>query len=519
MFQSRVPARRDDIDQVNMTQQTKTKQETTATVRINCGVDYQAHQGFGAYSAMVKVGDQQLDPIAGVVDDGATFIRCCLMAAVKGIEAVQSAGETVEIVMPSTWVAETVGDSERFADLRAKDWIDDDGEEIVHRDLLERLAGQIDRHEKVGWTLAQNVGRRSRRDRQRESEGGRSEGEAVDQLAPDCHISYAVATVGNSGVGAYYIELKIPGKVERVSSKFQTTNFARMHLTACIDALRETRRLMRKDGLRIVLDTPHELTANAVNRGWLETWSQNKWNRREGDRVRNADLWQEFRRLMQRHEVEVRLALDSANSDVMLRQAQNLARREVERLREDTEFKEQEEAAVKEGTLIRIFTDGSALENPGPGGWAAIMEVKGKRASQSQGYKHTTNNRMELMGPVATLDLLVKLQVEGKIDDVEKVIVVTDSEYLVSAMTRGWAKRWRKNQWIKQDGDKAKNTDLWKRILHAGDRLKKVEFRWVRGHAKFREAFAKENEICDRLAKQAAGQPEERLLVDEGYEG
>ena len=145
-----------------------------------------------------------------------------------------------------------------------------------------------------------------------------------NELAPDCHISYAAATVGNSGVGAYCIELKIPGKVERVSSKFQTTNFARMHLTACIDALRETRRLMRKDGLRIVLDTPHELTANAVNRGWLETWSQNKWNRREGDRVRNADLWQEFRRLMQRHEVEVRLALDSANSDVMLKQAQNL---------------------------------------------------------------------------------------------------------------------------------------------------------------------------------------------------
>ena len=145
------------------------------------------------------------------------------------------------------------------------------------------------------------------------------------------------------------------------------------------------------------------------------------------------------------------------------------------------------------------------------------MEVKGKRRSQSEGYKRTTNNRMELMGPVVTLDFLVKLQSEGKISDVEKVIVVTDSEYLVSAMTRGWAKRWRKNQWIKQDGDKAKNTDLWKSILHAVDRLKKVEFRWVRGHARFSEAFGKENEACDRLAKEAAGRPEESLLVDEGY--
>ena len=282
--------------------------------------------------------------------------------------------------------------------------------------------------------------------------------------------------------------------------------------------MREARRLLRKDGLRIVLDTPHELTANAVNRGWLDTWAQNKWNRREGDRVRNADLWQEFRRLMQRHDVEVRLSMDSANSDVMLSQAEGLARREVERVREDTAFKEQEEAAVKDGSLIRIFTDGSALENPGPGGWAAIMEVKGKRASQSQGYQHTTNNRMELMGAAETLDLLVKLQSDEKIDDVEKVILITDSEYLVSAMTRGWAKRWRKNQWIKQDGEKAKNTDLWKRILLASDRLKRVEFRWVRGHAKFREAFGSENAMCDRMAKEAAGQPEEKLLADDGYE-
>ena len=167
----------------------------------------------------------------------------------------------------------------------------------------------------------------------------------------------------------------------------------------------------RKDGLRIVLDTPDEFTANSVNRGWLEAWAANKWNRREGDRVRNSDLWREFRRLMQNHEVEVRLTLDSANSDVMLKRAEELARREVERVQEDSAFKELEEKAVKDGTLIRIFTDGSALENPGPGGWAAIMEVKGKRASQSQGFQHTTNNRMELMGAAETLDILVKLKI------------------------------------------------------------------------------------------------------------
>ncbi len=501
-----------------MTQETKTNLEPEMTVRINCGVDYKPHQGFGAYSAMVKVGDEQLDPIAGVVDEGATFIRCCLMAAVKGFEAVNSTDGDVEIVTPSTWIAETVGDANGFGELRSNGWVNHDGNEVVHRDLLERLAACIDKQQSVSWRLAKDVGRRNSETEDESADQSDPNGEEASREAPDCHISYAAATVGNSGVGAYYIELEIPGKVEKVSSKFQTTNFARMHLTACIDALRETRRLLRKDGLRIVLDTPHELTANAVNRGWLETWSQNKWNRREGDRVRNADLWQEFRRLMQRHDVEVRLTMDSANADEMLGQAQALARREINRVREDTEFKEQEEAAVKEGSLIRIFTDGSALKNPGPGGWAAIMEVKGKKASQSQGYRRTTNNRMELMGAAETLDFLVKLESEKKIDAETKVIVITDSEYLVSAMTRGWAKRWRKNQWVKQDGEKAKNTDLWKRILHASDRLKKVEFRWVRGHARFREAFAAENEICDRLAKQAAGKSEDQLAVDEGYE-
>ena len=499
-----------------MARQTKTNPETETAIRINCGVDFQPHQGFGAYSAMVRVGDDQLDPISGFIDEDATFIRCCLVAAVSGFDAVESEGGTVEVVTPSTWVTETVGDGDSFAKLRENAWANEDGSEVVHRDLLERLAAHIDRYDSVAWRFARDVGRRKRK--QDEDSDRQSNGQVEAEVAPDCEITYAAATVGNSGVGAYYIELDIPGRLEKVSSKFQTTNFARMHLTACIDALREARRLLRKDGLKIVLNTPHELTANAVNRGWLDQWAGNKWNRREGDRVRNADLWQELRRLMQRNDVEVRLSLDSANSDVMLSRAQDLARREVERVREDTEFKEQEEAAVKEGTLIRIFTDGSALENPGPGGWAAIMEVKGKRASQSKGYKHTTNNRMELMGAAETLDFLVNLQADGKIDDVEKVIVVTDSEYLVSAMTRGWAKRWRKNQWVKQDGDKAKNTDLWKRILHAGDRLKKVEFRWVRGHSRFTEAFSTENEVCDKLAKEAAGQPEDKLLVDEGYE-
>ena len=262
-----------------MAQQTQTSSETDTTIRINCGVDFQPHQGFGAYSAMVRVGDEQLDPIAGFIDEDATFIRCCLMAAVSGFDAVECDGGMVEVVTPSTWVTETVGNGDSFAKLRENEWANDDGSQVVHRDLLERLARHIDRHSNVTWRFARDVGRRKRR-RDEESDG-QSNGQTETEVTPDCEITYAAATVGNSGVGAYYIELDIPGRLEKVSSKFQITNFARMHLTACNDALREARRLLRKDGLRIVLNTPHELTANAVNRGWLDQWAGNKWNRRE----------------------------------------------------------------------------------------------------------------------------------------------------------------------------------------------------------------------------------------------
>ena len=89
-------------------------------MRITCGVDFKPHRGIGGYSAMVKVGDDAPNTVAGVVDEGATFIRCCLMAAVKGFEAADCEGSHFEVVTPSTWVAETVGDAANFGKLRAR---------------------------------------------------------------------------------------------------------------------------------------------------------------------------------------------------------------------------------------------------------------------------------------------------------------------------------------------------------------------------------------------------------------
>ncbi len=148
-----------------------------------------------------------------------------------------------------------------------------------------------------------------------------------------------------------------------------------------------------------------------------------------------------------------------------------------------------------------IYTDGACLGNPGPGGYGAILLYGAHRVEHSQGFRRTTNNRMEIMAAIAGLEALR-----------EKchVTLYSDSEYLVKAISQGWAKRWRAKGWMRNPKEAALNPDLWERLLQQCERHQ-VEFQWVRGHAGNHE-----NERCDQLATQAAAQPD--LLVDGGYE-
>ncbi|HGY55261.1 MAG TPA: ribonuclease HI [Caldithrix abyssi] len=139
---------------------------------------------------------------------------------------------------------------------------------------------------------------------------------------------------------------------------------------------------------------------------------------------------------------------------------------------------------------VQIYTDGACSGNPGPGGYGVILQYGNKRKELSKGYKNTTNNRMELMAIIAGLSAL---------KEPCEVDLYTDSQYIVNAVTKGWAERWQKNGWKRNKKEKAKNPDLWQQIL---DLLKKhkVTFHWVRGHAGHPE-----NERCDQLAVKAAG--------------
>lgn len=150
---------------------------------------------------------------------------------------------------------------------------------------------------------------------------------------------------------------------------------------------------------------------------------------------------------------------------------------------------------MEEKKLVYIFSDGACSGNPGPGGYGVILRCDGREKELSGGEPHTTNNRMELSGVIAGLEAL-KFPC--------KVILQIDSRYVVDGIEKGWAKSWRKNNWIKSDKKPALNSDLWERLLELLE-VHEVSFVWIKGHAGHEE-----NERCDRLAvaerdKQAAG--------------
>lgn len=146
---------------------------------------------------------------------------------------------------------------------------------------------------------------------------------------------------------------------------------------------------------------------------------------------------------------------------------------------------------------INLYTDGSAKGNPGKGGFGIVL-IAGKHYKEiSQGFRHTTNNRMELLAVIVGLE---KLSKENSI-----VQVYSDSKYVVDAVEKKWVFNWEKKNFKGK-----KNSDLWKRFLIIF-RKHKVSFTWIKGHAGHTE-----NEKCDLLAVEAS--ENKNLLVDQGYE-
>lgn len=149
---------------------------------------------------------------------------------------------------------------------------------------------------------------------------------------------------------------------------------------------------------------------------------------------------------------------------------------------------------------IDIYTDGACSGNPGPGGYGAVLLYNGIRKELSGGYKTTTNNRMEILAVIKALEAL-KQECE--------INLYSDSKYVIDALSKGWAKKWKDNNWKRNRSDKALNVDLWERLLNL---IKKhnINYIWVKGHAD-----NVENERCDYLARKAI--ESEKLEIDENY--
>ena len=148
-------------------------------------------------------------------------------------------------------------------------------------------------------------------------------------------------------------------------------------------------------------------------------------------------------------------------------------------------------------TSITIYTDGAAKGNPGPGGYGAILQSGPHYKEISQGFRLTTNNRMELLSVIVCLEML-------KQDGCE-VVVYSDSKYVVDSVEKNWI-----GGWVKRGWKNVKNPDLWKRYLVVAQRHK-VRFKWIKGHNGHQM-----NERCDFLAVEASNGRD--MLVDAWYE-
>lgn len=150
---------------------------------------------------------------------------------------------------------------------------------------------------------------------------------------------------------------------------------------------------------------------------------------------------------------------------------------------------------------VVIHTDGACKGNPGPGGYGVVMVCGKHRLELSKGFRHTTNNRMELLATIVALEAL---------KEPCEIELLSDSRYVIDAMAKNWLKAWQAKGWRTAANTPVKNRDLWLRLAKATEGHR-ITWKWLRGHAGH-----KENERCDHLAVAAASGP--TLSEDAGFE-
>lgn len=186
-----------------------------------------------------------------------------------------------------------------------------------------------------------------------------------------------------------------------------------------------------------------------------------------------------------------------------LKEKEMMADQKVQEAKINTAEKKDQESKEdkKNQRAVEIYTDGACSGNPGAGGYGVVLLYGNKRKEMSEGYRMTTNNRMEVLAVIKGLEAL---------KEPCQVTLYSDSKYVVDAIQKGWVKKWKANGWYRNKKERASNVDLWERLLVQLERHQ-VTFQWVKGHAD-----NPENERCDELARGAIAAG--NLLEDENYQ-
>ena len=321
----------------------------------------------------------------------------------------------------------------------------------------------------------------------------------------------------NSNQGGWAVFLTYEdGENTELSGALAKTTENRLHLHALINALSHL-----SDGCEVKFFTPCSYVCSALNKGWLSSWIAKGWKTYDNKAVKNKDLWEQVLPLLGQHQVKAFL-LSSQKITPQSKRCAALAQNQAQqtdpacdldnspsakdnlgnKAKTRTEQKIQKLAAFKNAPKVTIYTDGSCLGNPGPGGWAAlIFEQEGEPCQEiCGGFRLTTNNRMEILSVIKALEILEQPSV---------VDLYSDSQYLCKAINEGWLKSWIKRNWINSAKKPVKNRDLWE-ILTPLLEKHRVTLHWIEGHAGHEH-----NERCDALARNAASL--DYLPADHGF--
>ncbi|MBQ7456631.1 MAG: ribonuclease HI [Desulfovibrio sp.] len=260
-------------------------------------------------------------------------------------------------------------------------------------------------------------------------------------------------------------------------------------------------------GSHVTIYSSSDYICNTIGKGWLLQWAANNWISKSKTPVKNTDLWKQVFSLFTNYTITIHY---QDGTDATMQKVQSVAHALLSKgAKEDFGI---DPAYAKESSAkhpvdptkkhIVIFTDGSCLGNPGPGGWAAIVRKDASSAVEmSGGYRLTTNNRMEILSVIESLKTL---------EDPSEVDLYSDSQYVCNAIEKHWISSWVRNNWVNSSKQPVKNQDLWRTLTPLLERHH-VTFHWLRGHA-----GNSDNERCDVLARTCASRSD--LPVDPGFE-